>query len=75
MLLLSVGLTCGVIFSNDGTLMSGTRMSVPETSAGLTVSISRCTARIDAYSLPWAPDATASTGPGRAPWTTATGMS
>ena len=36
--------------------------------------ISFSTAMIDAYSVPWAPDTMASTGPGRAPWTTATGM-
>ena len=67
MLLLSVGFTCGVIVSNDGTLMIGTRISVPATSAGFTASMSISTAMIDAYSLPWAPDATASTGPGLAP--------
>ena len=75
MLLLSVGFTCGVIRSNDGTLMSGSRISVPATSSGFTLSISISTAMIDAYSVPCAPDATASTGPGRAPWTTTTGMS
>ena len=56
MLLLSVGLTCGTIFSNDGTLTSGTRIRVPDTSAGLTASISISTAMIDAYSVPCAPD-------------------
>ena len=29
---------------------------------------------IEAYSVPWAPDTMARTGPGRAPCTTATGM-
>ena len=67
MLLLSVGLTCGVMRSNDGTFTSGTRISVPDTSAGLTSSMSISTATIDAYSEPCAPDTTASTGPGRAP--------
>ena len=56
MFLLSVGLRCGVMRSNDGTLTSGSRMSVPDTSAGLTASISRSTATIDAYSLPCEPD-------------------
>ena len=75
MLLLSVGFTCGVSFSNDGTLTSGTRISVPERSAGLTASISSCTATIDAYSVPCAPETMASTGPALAPCSTATGIS
>src|SRR3954451_22467132 len=75
MLLLSVGLTCGTMRSNDGTLTIGTRMIVPERSAGLTASINCSTATIDAYSVPCAPATTASTGPGRVPCTTTTGMS
>src|SRR3954469_9207768 len=75
MLLLSVGFTCGVSFSNDGTFTSGTRINVPDRSAGLTASISCCTATMEAYSVPCAPDTIASTGPDFAPCTMATGMS
>ncbi len=50
MLLLSVGLTCGTIFSNDGMFTIGTRISVPDSPRGSTVPISRSTAMIDAYS-------------------------
>ena len=39
MLLLSTGFTCGVIRSNDGTLTSGTRINVPDRSAGLTAGV------------------------------------
>ena len=67
MLLLSVGLTCGTIFSNDGMFTIGMSTSVPESSRGLTLLIRRSTAMIDAYSVPWAPETTASTGPGFAP--------
>src|SRR5439155_26204101 len=75
MLLLSIGLTCGTRRSNDATLTSGTRISVPESCDGSTASMSSSTARIEAYSVPCAPDTTASTGPGRAPLITATPMS
>ncbi len=75
MLLPSTGLTCGTFCSKDGVLTSGTRMTVPDTSAGSSVSISRSIAMIEAYSVPCAPATRASTGPGRVPRTTATGMS
>jgi hypothetical protein len=69
--LLSTGLTCGVIFSNEFTLTRGTRISVPDSVAGSTAggsaAISISTAMIEAYSVPCAPDTTASTGPGLAP--------
>src|SRR5437773_3964198 len=75
MLLLSTGLTCGTTRSNDGTLTSGTRISVPESCAGSTASMSFSTAMIDAYSVPCAPDTIASAGPGLAPLITTTPMS
>src|SRR6266508_1175768 len=75
MLLLSTGFTWGTIRSNDATLINGTRIRVPDSCAGSTASINRSTATIDAYSVPWAPDAIASTGPGFAPCSTATAMS
>jgi hypothetical protein len=74
MLLLSVGLTCATFCSNDGTLINGTRITVPLTVFGSSCWISRSTAMIEAYSVPCAPDTMARTGPGRAPLTTATGM-
>src|SRR5437764_1486809 len=67
MLLLSTGLTCGVIFSNDAMLTMGTSTSVPDSSTGLTRAIRSSTAMIDAYSDPCEPATTASTGPEREP--------
>ncbi len=74
MFLPSIGFRCGTIRSNDGTLTSGTRISVPESCAGSTAPMSRSTATIDAYSVPCEPDTTASTGPGFAPCATTTAM-
>src|SRR5581483_2944330 len=74
MLLLSTGLTCGTFCSNEARLTSGSRITVPETSAGSSVAISFSTAMIDAYSVPCEPETSASTGPGFAPLTTTTGM-
>ena len=57
MLLLSVGLTCGVIFSNDGTLTSGTQdQRAGELRRIDGVDQAASTAMIDAYSVPCAPD-------------------
>src|SRR4029079_11102158 len=74
MLLPSIGLTWAIFCSKDGTLTSGTRMTVPRTACGSSSWISRSTATIEAYSVPCAPETTASTGPGFAPLTTATGI-
>src|SRR4051812_21693165 len=74
MLLPSTGFTCAIFCSNDGTLTSGTRMTVPLRVFGSICCIRRSTAMIDAYSVPCAPETIASTGPGRAPLKTATGI-
>src|SRR5262249_38612830 len=74
MFLPSTGLTCGTFCSNDGVFSSGTRMTVPDTSAGSSRSMSFSTATIEAYSVPCAPATSASTGPGFVPVTTATGI-
>src|ERR1043166_1176650 len=55
-------------------LMRGTMMTVPEISAGFSMPINFSSAMIDVYSVPCAPATSASTGPFRAPWITATGM-
>src|SRR5215831_16161959 len=46
---------------------------VPESVTGSTDRASLCIARIDAYSVPCAPQIRESTGPGRAPWIKMTG--
>ena len=74
MLLPSTGLTCTTFWSNEARFTSGTRITVPDSSAGSMRPISFSTAMIEAYSVPWAPETTASTLPGRAPWITSTGM-
>ncbi len=53
---------------------SGTRITVPAIVFASSVWINRSTAMIDAYSVPCAPETMASTGPGLAPCTTATGI-
>src|SRR5262249_51763688 len=75
MLLPSTGLTCGTFCSKEGVLISGTRMTVPEISAGSRRPINSSIAMMDAYSVPCAPATSARTSPGFAPWTTTTGMS
>ncbi len=60
--------------SNEGTLISGTMMTVPESEAASRRPTSCCSAMIDAYSVPCAPATSARTGPGFAPCTTATGI-
>ena len=67
MLFLSTGLTCGTFCSNDGMLMSGTMITVPEISDGLRVLINFSSAMIEVYSVPCEPATSASTGPGFAP--------
>ncbi|MEP6913572.1 MAG: hypothetical protein ABI923_12505 [bacterium] len=52
MLFLSTGLTCGTFCSNDGMLISGTTITVPEISAGLSRPINFSSAMIEAYSVP-----------------------
>ena len=74
MFLPSTGLRCGTIFVNDGTFSSGTTISVPASCAASTAAGSCSSAMIDAYSVPCAPAMSASTGPGRAPFTTTTGI-
>src|SRR6185295_2645907 len=74
MLLPSTGLTWTTFWSKEARFTSGTRMTVPASVAGSIAPMSRSTAMIEAYSVPWAPDTIASTGPGRAPCATATGM-
>src|SRR5262245_24858800 len=74
MLLPSTGFTCATFCSKDGTLTSGTRITVPLMVFGSSCWMSRSTAMIEAYSVPWAPETTASTGPGFVPLTTATGI-
>ena len=49
-------------------------ITVPEISAGFSVPINFSSAMIEVYSVPCAPARSASTGPGFAPWKTATGM-
>ena len=49
-------------------------MTVPEISAGFSIPINFSSAMIEVYSVPCAPATSASTGPGFAPWKTATGM-
>jgi len=70
--LLSVGLRCGVIETNDGVLTSGTMITVPASLAGSIRGISRCIAMMVVYSVPCWPAMKATTGPGRTPWITAT---
>src|SRR5712692_6451396 len=55
-------------------LMSGTRMTVPLTCAGSRAAISFSMAMMETYSVPWAPETSARTLPGLAPFTTTTGM-
>src|SRR5580765_1236272 len=74
MLLPSTGFTCGTFCSNDAMLSSGTIMTVPETCAGSSIWITFSSAIMEAYSVPCAPETSASTGPGLAPRTTTTGM-
>src|SRR5689334_4655543 len=74
MLLRSTGFTCGVISSNDAMLMIGTTITVPASDFASTRGMSRCRATIELYSVPWLPATNATTGPGFAPWITATGM-
>jgi hypothetical protein len=49
-------------------------ITVPEISAGLSKPIIFSSAMIEVYSVPCEPATSASTGPGFAPWTTATGI-
>ena len=74
MLFPSTGLTCAIFCSKEGTLTSGTRITVPDTTAGSICWMSRSTAMIEAYSVPCAPETIARTGPGLAPCTTETGI-
>ena len=74
MLFPSTGLTCGTFCSNDATLTSGTRTTVPESAAGSIADTSFETATIEAYSVPCAPETRARTGPGFVPRITATSM-
>ena len=74
MLLLSTGFTCGTFFSNELMLMSGTMITVPESSVGSILAITFSSAMIDAYSVPCAPDTSASVGPGFAPVTVTIGI-
>ena len=74
MFLPSTGFTWTTFWSKEARFTSGMRITVPETCAGSSAPMSRSTAMIEAYSVPWAPDTIASTGPGRAPFTTTTGM-
>src|SRR6476659_5260913 len=64
MLFPSTGLTCGTFPSNEATLTSGTRITVPERTARSIAETSFETATTDAYSVPCAPDTNARTGPG-----------
>src|SRR5258706_484406 len=63
MLLPSTGFTWTTFWSNEARFTRGTRMTVPEIWAGSSAPMSRSTAMIEAYSVPWAPDTIASTGP------------
>ncbi len=74
MFLPSVGLRCGTTFWNDGTLTSGRMITVPESCFASISAISFSSAMIDAYSVPWAPASSASTGPALAPCATAIGI-
>src|SRR6476661_8956964 len=74
MLFPSTGLTCGTFPSNEATLTSGTRITVPERMAGSIAETSLETATTDAYSVPCAPDTSARTGPGFVPRITATSI-
>src|SRR6266478_8038560 len=74
MLLLSMGLTWGTFCSNDWMLMSGTRMTVPVSCAGSRAAMSFSMAMMEVYSVPCAPETSARTLPGLAPFTTTTGM-
>src|SRR6476620_7804593 len=74
MLFPSTGLTCGTFPSNEATLTSGTRITVPERTAGSIAETSLETATTDAYSVPCAPDTSARTGPGFVPRITATSI-
>src|SRR5580704_18139781 len=75
MLFLSIGLTWGTFCRNEGMLTRGSNTTVPESSAGSSAGISFSSAMMDAYSVPWAPETSANTGPDFAPFTTTTGMS
>src|SRR5216683_6296933 len=55
-------------------LMSGTRMTVSVTCAGSRAAISFSIAMMETYSVPCAPETSARTLPGLAPFTTTTGM-
>src|SRR6266478_6568906 len=74
MLLLSTGFTWGTFCSNDWMLMSGTRITVPVTCAGSRAAMSFSMAMMETYSVPCAPEMSASTLPGLAPLTITTGM-
>src|ERR1051326_8057280 len=74
MLFRSVGLTWGTFCSNEATLTRGMTITVPAMVAGSSWPMSLASARIEVYSVPCAPDTSASTGPGRAPWITATAL-
>src|SRR2546429_1993799 len=55
-------------------LMSGTRMTVPVTCAGSRAAMSFSMAMMETYSVPCAPETSARTLPGLAPFTTTMGM-
>src|ERR1700694_5333588 len=55
-------------------LTSGTRMTVPKTWAGSRAAMSFSMAMMETYSVPWAPETSARTLPGLAPFTTTMGM-
>src|SRR5947209_12553374 len=74
MLLLSTGFTCGTFCWKDGIFTSGTTITVPETCVGSRLPISPSSAMMDAYSVPCAPETSASVGPGLLPRTTTTGI-
>src|SRR5437868_1209973 len=70
-----MGLRCGVIDVHDAMLMIGTMITVPARCVASIRGMRRCIATIELYSVPWLPATNATTGPGRVPWMTATGMS
>src|SRR5262245_49750694 len=74
MLFRSIGFMCGVICWNDAMLMIGTTITVPVSAFASMRGMSRWSATMELYSVPWLPATNATTGPGRAPWITATGM-
>ena len=68
----SIGFTWTIIWVNEATFSSGATMTVPEMVLGSSRPIIRGSATIDVYSVPGLPATSATTGPGRAPLTTAT---